>query len=52
MHIFGYEPYMDVPKEQRKNLDDKAEKFILIGYSEELEAFRLLEKSTNEIKIS
>lgn len=52
LHIFGCSTYVHVHKEQRKKLDDKAKKFIFVGYSDESKAFRLLDTETNHIKIS
>ena len=52
LHVFGCEAYAHIHKEQRRKLDDKAEKLIFTGYSEESKAFRLLNKQTNVIKIS
>ena len=34
LQIFGYEAYVQIPKEQRRKLDDKAEKLTFVGYSE------------------
>ncbi|XP_076638812.1 uncharacterized protein LOC143350676 [Colletes latitarsis] len=52
LHIFGCSAYIHIHKEQRKKLDDKAEKFTFVGYSDESKAFRLLDTKTNRIKIS
>ena len=43
---------MHIHKEHRRKLDDKAEKFTFVGYSEESKAYRLLDIETNRIKIS
>ena len=51
-HIFGCDAYIQIPKEQRRKLDDKAKKLTFVGYSEESKAFRLLDKNKNRIKIS
>ena len=52
LHIFGSEAMVLIHKEQRKKLDDKAEKLIFVGYSEVSKAFRFLNLRTNRIKIS
>ena len=39
--VFGCVAYSLVPSELRKKLDDKSEKCIFIGYSEESNAYRL-----------
>lgn len=52
LHIFGCEAYVHIHKEQRRKLDDKAEKFIFVGYSEESKAYRLLNTETNRVKSS
>jgi hypothetical protein len=35
LRVFGSIAYVHVPKEKRKKLDTKAEKCILVGYSDE-----------------
>ncbi|CAK9816241.1 PiggyBac transposable element-derived protein 2 [Anthophora plagiata] len=50
LHIFGCDAH--VHKEQRKKLDNKTEKHVFVGYSEESKAYRLLARDTNKIKIS
>ena len=52
MHIFGCEAYIHIPKQNRRKLDDKAEKLIFIGYSEQSKAYRFLNPRTEQIKIS
>lgn len=52
LHIFGCAAYVHIHKEQRRKLDDKADKFIFVGYSEESKGYRFLDKKTNRIKIS
>ena len=52
LHIFGCKAYVFVHKEQRKKLDDKAEKMIFVGYSEESKGYRFLDKTTSRIRIS
>ncbi|KAK2574783.1 hypothetical protein KPH14_013025, partial [Odynerus spinipes] len=52
LHVFGCTAYVHIPAEKRRKLDEKAEKLIFVGYSEESKAFRLLHKDTNTITIS
>ena len=52
LHIFGCAAYRHIEDQLRKKLDDKAEKLIFVGYSDESKAYRLLDIKTNEIKIS
>ena len=52
LYIFGCAAYRHIDDQQRKKLDDKAEKLIFVGYSEESKAYRLLDSKTNAIKIS
>ena len=35
LRVFGSIAYVHVPKEKRRKLDSKAEKCILVGYSDE-----------------
>ena len=49
---FGAEAYAWIPNEKRNKLDAKAEKLILVGYSENSKAYRLLNKETCKITIS
>lgn len=52
IHIFGCEAYAKIPDELRRKLDSKARKLHFVGYSEQLRAFRLLDKETDKIIIS
>ena len=52
LHIFGSKAYIHIHKEQRRKLDDKAEKLTFVGYCEESKAYRFLDKETSRIKIS
>lgn len=52
LQIFGSIAYVHIPKEKRLKLDDKAEKLIFVGYSEESKAYRLLDTKTSRIRIS
>ena len=49
LRIFGCVAYAHVPKELRKKLDDRSEKCIFIGYSEESKAYALIIPSPRNI---
>lgn len=51
-HVFGAPVYAHIPKDQRKKLDDTAQKLFFVGYELGTKGFRLLNKSTYKIKIS
>jgi hypothetical protein len=40
LRVFGSIAYMHIPKEKRKKLDAKAEKCILVGYSDEQKGYK------------
>ena len=42
LRIFGYVAYAHVPEEMRRKLDDKSQKCIFVGYSEESKAYRFI----------
>lgn len=46
LKVFGCIAYAHVPDQLRKNLDDKAEKCIFVGYIEETKAYRLYNAKT------
>ena len=52
LHIFGTEAYIHIPKVKRRKLDEKGEKLIFIGYSEESKAFRFIDMQTGRLEIS
>lgn len=41
-HVFGSPVYVHIPKDQRKKLDDTAEKLFFVGYELGTKGFRLL----------
>lgn len=49
LRIFGCVAYVHVPKKLRKKLDDRSEKCIFIGYSDESKAYRLYNPITKNI---
>ena len=52
MRIFGCVAYTHVPDEFRRKLDNKGEKCIFIGYSDELKAYKLYNLITKKIIIN
>ncbi|KAF8378886.1 hypothetical protein HHK36_030235 [Tetracentron sinense] len=52
LKIFGYIAYAQVPEAKRKKLDDRSEKCIFIGYSEESKAYKLYNPLTNKVVVS
>lgn len=52
IRIFGCTAYAHVPKAFRQKLDSKANKMVLVGYSNESKAYRLLDPKTSKIVIS
>lgn len=51
MKVFGCIAYVHVPNELRKKLDNKAEKCIFVGYSEETKGYKLYNPYTQKIII-
>ena len=52
LKAFGSKAYVFVPDARRRELDPKANEWIFVGYSEETKAYRLVNQSTKEIKLS
>ena len=52
LRVFGCVAYSLVPAELRRKLDDKSEKCIFIGYSEESKAYRLYNPISKKLIIS
>eukprot|EP00253_Pinus_taeda_P035659 PITA_35659 len=52
MKVFGCVAYADILDQIRKKLDNKGEKCIFIGYSEESKAYRLYKPSTKKFFVS
>ena len=52
MRIFGCVAYTHVPDEFRRKLDNKGEKCIFIGYSDELKAYKLYNLITKKVIIN
>ena len=52
LRIFGCTAYVHIPKKSRRKLDIKAKKMVMVGYSNESKAYRLLDPATGKIVIS
>jgi hypothetical protein len=49
LRIFGCLPYSQVPKSKRKKLDDRGEKCIFLGYSENSNSYKFYNPLTKNI---
>ena len=52
LRIFGSIVYVHVPKEKRRKLDAKAEKCILVSYSDEQKGYKCYNPRTKEVRVS
>lgn len=52
VRTFGVEAYVFVPEQKRTKLDPKSKKYILVGYDNESNNYRLFEPSTKKVVIS
>ena len=52
LRIFGCVAYSQVPKSNKKKVDDRGEKCIFLGYSEELKAYKLYNPLTKKLVVS
>lgn len=52
LRVFGCDAYAHVPKEERRKLDPKAKKYILVGYGEETKGYRLYDPTRGKIIFS
>jgi hypothetical protein len=50
--VFGSIAYVHIPKEKRKKLDAKAEKCILVGYSDEQKGYKCYNPRTKQACVS
>lgn len=50
--VFGCVAYAHVPKELRRKLDDRSEKFIFLGNNDHSRAYKLYNLVTNKVIIS
>ena len=49
LRVFGCESYAHIPKDERKKLDSKARKCILMGYGERTKGYRLYDAAQKKI---
>jgi hypothetical protein len=52
LRVFGCVAFAHIPKERRQKWDDKGEKCIFIGYSEQSKAYKLYNPKTKELIIN
>jgi hypothetical protein len=52
LRVFGSIAYVHIPKEKRKKLDAKAEKCILVGYSDEQKGYKCYNPQTKQACVS
>jgi hypothetical protein len=52
LKVFGCDAYVHVPRENRSNLDKKAEKCIFIGYKDGLKGYKLWNPETKKVVYS
>ena len=52
LRVFGSITYVHVPKEKRRKLDAKAEKCILVGYSDEQKGYKCYNTRTKQARVS
>jgi hypothetical protein len=52
LRVFGCVAYSLIPQELRKKLDDRGEKCIFVGYSEQSKAYKLYNRITKKLIIS
>ncbi|KAH9664737.1 Integrase catalytic domain-containing protein [Citrus sinensis] len=52
LKIFGSIAYALIPTQNREKFDEKGEKYLFIGYSDESNGYRLLNPTTNKLVIS
>ena len=52
LKVFGCIAYAHIPSQEREKFDEKEEKYIFIGYSDESKGFCLLNPKTNKLVIA
>ena len=52
LKVFGFAAYAHVPDELRKKLENKAQKCIFVGYSEDTKAYKLYDHVARKVIIS
>ncbi|CAL8138496.1 unnamed protein product [Prunus armeniaca] len=50
--IFGCTAYAHIPSQKREKFDEKGEKYIFVGYSDQSKAYKLIDPRTNSLVIS
>ena len=50
--IFGCTAYAHIPSQKREKFDEKGEKYIFVGYSDQSKAYRLIDPRTKSLVIS
>ena len=49
LRVFGCEAYAHIPKDERRKLDPKARKCVLLGYGEETKGYRLYDPEKRKV---
>ena len=49
--VFGSIAYVHVPKEKRRKLDARAEKCILVGYSDKHKGYKCYNPRTKQVRV-
>ena len=52
LRVFGCVAYAQVPEAKRRKLDDRGEKCVFVGYSEESKAYKLYNPLTGKLVVS
>ena len=52
LRVFGSIAYVPVPTEKRRKLDTKAEKCILVGYSDEQKGYKCYNPRSKQARVS
>jgi hypothetical protein len=52
LRVFGFDPYVHVPKENRSKMDKKDKKCIFIGYKDGVKGYKLWNPKTKKIVYS
>ena len=50
--VFGSVAYAHVPDQRRTKLEDKSQKYILIGYDEKTKRYRLFDPVNKKVTVS
>ena len=49
LRVFGCQAYVHIPKDERKKLDSKSKKCVLLGYGEHTKGYRLYNPATGKV---